>query len=188
MRFAAKFERLMFRTDGRAEVTFSTDNRAEVEKLVGDGSAAGLVDDLLDVKIEPHREKRTYDANAYFWKLAGELAKKLSQRGDKPISAVEIYRQYIVDYGKFTVLPVRNDLVFMFCREWEKRGMGWLAIEQGASKINGYTNVCVYFGSSSYNKEEMGRLIDAVVADCKEQGIDTRTPDEIADMLSLMEE
>lgn len=47
--------------------------------------------------------------------------------------------------------------------------------------------VQVFYGSSVYTRGEMARLIDAVVADCKEQGIDTRTPEELAKMLSYME-
>ena len=38
----------------------------------------------------------------------------------------------------------------------------------------------LYYGSSCYYTKQMSRLIDLVVEDCKEQGIDTATPEEIA--------
>lgn len=66
--------------------------------------------------------------------------------------------------------------------------MGWIAIPQITNGKKGMTEVQVFYGSSVYTKEEMARLIDAIVEDCKEQGIETRTPEEIADMLSLMED
>lgn len=38
----------------------------------------------------------------------------------------------------------------------------------------------LYFGSSSYDTVQMSRLIDLLIEDCKAQGIETATPDEIA--------
>ena len=38
----------------------------------------------------------------------------------------------------------------------------------------------LYYGSSTYNTKQMSRLLDAVIADCKEQGIDVATPAELA--------
>lgn len=37
-----------------------------------------------------------------------------------------------------------------------------------------------YYGSSVYDKAQMARLIDIVVDECKEQGIETMTPEELA--------
>ena len=42
-------------------------------------------------------------------------------------------------------------------------------------------------GSHTYNSAEMARLIQGTIEDCKEQGIETATPDEIAKMQSLWE-
>lgn len=51
----------------------------------------------------------------------------------------------------------------------------------------GYNNIKCYYGSSVYDKEQMTRLIDQLIADCKENGIETRTPTELAEMMSLWE-
>ena len=48
------------------------------------------------------------------------------------------------------------------------------------SKLPGCTNVILYYGSSSYDTEQMSSLIDLLVDDCKAQGIETATPDELA--------
>ena len=47
------------------------------------------------------------------------------------------------------------------------------------SKIEGCKNVTLYYGSSTYDTRQMSRLIDLVVQDCKEQGIETMTPFEL---------
>ena len=56
------------------------------------------------------------------------------------------------------------------------------------SKIPGYKLVHAYYGSSTFDTEEMSRLINAIVEDCKELGIETRTPEEIENLLSLWEQ
>lgn len=43
----------------------------------------------------------------------------------------------------------------------------------------------VWVGSSQYNTREMSILIDGIVSEAKELGIETATPDELAQMKSL---
>ena len=50
------------------------------------------------------------------------------------------------------------------------------------SKLPGCVNVVLYYGSSTYDTAQMSRLIDNIIQDCKAQGIDTRTPEEVARM------
>ncbi|MGB4293600.1 MAG: hypothetical protein WBJ37_12055 [Bacteroidales bacterium] len=129
------------------------------------------------VKIEPYKEKRSNDANAYYWTLAGKLSAKLG------ISNVEIYRQHIKDIGdNYEILPIRNDAVDKFTQAWQKNGIGWLTSIIGKSKLKGYTNIMAYYGSSTYDSKQMARLIDLMVEDCKLQGIETLTPAEIERM------
>jgi hypothetical protein len=136
-----------------------------------------MKDKLYDAELKIHREKRSLDANAYFWLLVGKLAAKIRV----PIET--IYRQYIKDIGdNFEIIPIRDDAKAKWIENWKSRGLGWVCEELGASKIPGYTNVICYYGSSVYNTEQMSRLIDLVVQDCKEQDIETATPEEIARM------
>ena len=48
---------------------------------------------VYDVEIKEHREKRSLDANAYFWVLVDRLAEKLR------IPKTDIYRRYIREIG-----------------------------------------------------------------------------------------
>lgn len=132
-------------------------------------------------EIQQKRKKRSNDANAYFFVLADKLAEKLN------IPKEEIYRNCIKEIGGVSeVVCVKTEAVEKLCDGWKRNGLGWQT-DTMPSKIKGCTNVVLYYGSSTYNTEQMSRLIDNIVEDCKIQGIETRTPQEIADMLSLWE-
>ena len=84
-------------------------------------------------------------------------------------------------------MPVRNDAVERFIVDvWAKNGLGWVC-ETTASKIDGYTNVIAYYGTSVYNKSEMAVLLDSVVEDCAELKIPTKPREEIDTLLAKME-
>lgn len=141
---------------------------------------AQLQDRLYDADLKQHRERRSLDANAYFWTLLGKLAPKLRM----PVN--EIYRQYIRDIGDNSVtVPIHDDAKAQWIKNWSSRGIGWVCEDLGASKIDGYSNVICYYGSSTYDTAQMSRLIELLVFDCKENDVDTATPDEIARMVSL---
>lgn len=146
-------------------------------------SAMALYDELhgkdLSIKIGKYRPKRSNDANAYCWVLIGKLAEKLNIPKD------EIYRNAIKQIGgNYEVVCVRDAALEKLCGGWRRNGIGWQT-DTMPSKIEGCTNVLLYYGSSTYDTASMSRLVDFIVEACKEQGIETRTPDEIANMLSL---
>ena len=66
---------------------------------------------------------------------------------------------------------------------WHHNGLGWQT-DTTPSKIAGCTNVVLYYGSSTYDTAQMSRLINLVVQDCKDQGIEVLGERE----LSLMTE
>jgi hypothetical protein len=61
---------------------------------------------------------------------------------------------------------------------WEARGTGWIT-ETEDSKLDGCTNVRLYYGSSTYDKEQMSRLIELAKQDCIENDIPTWDEDEL---------
>lgn len=129
-----------------------------------------------EVDLKEHREKRSLDSNAYCWVLIGKLANVLNQ------PKTQIYRELVKDIGdNYDTVCVQNEALESLCARWEKHGLGWVA-ERFRSKLDGCTNVNLYYGSSEYDTKQMSRLIDAVVAECKENGIDVLTPEELARM------
>lgn len=128
------------------------------------------------IEIKPHRKKRSLDANAYLWILCQKLAEALHSTKE------EIYIRHIRDVGQFEILPIREDAVETWIRNWNSRGLGWVAELQDDSKLQGYKRVINYYGSSVYNTKEMSVLIDSVVQEAKEQGIETLPPNELERM------
>ena len=80
------------------------------------------------------------------------------------------------------MLPVKNEAVEKFRQAWSKNGLGWVT-ETTKSKLEGYTNVIAYYGSSTYNTKEMTRLINLIVDECKQLGIETKPKAEIDSLL-----
>lgn len=137
-------------------------------------------DRLYDLEVKEHRKKRSLDANAYAWVLINKLADVMR------IPPTEVYRQAIQDIsGNNEILPIKEDAVEQFKQAWSSHGIGWMCRDMGKSKLPGYRNLMVYYGSSVYNTKQMSDLIDALVQDCKALDIETMTPDKLA---LLMEE
>lgn len=139
---------------------------------------ASYIDSLDEDKeymltVKEHKEKRSLNANSYAWTLMDKLAVKLR------MGKTEIYRSYIREIGGNSYLVCcTNSAVDDLCRDWETKGLGWLA-DTEPSKLEGCTNVRLYYGSSVYDTAQMSRLIDLVVQDCKANDIETLTPEEL---------
>ena len=100
---------------------------------------------------------------------------------------VNLDLDYITHRPKLTleILPIRKEAIERFLESWSRKGLGWIAKDLKNSKLEGYTNVICYYGSSVYNSKEMSVFIDEVIDRAKELGIDTRTPKEIERMKAL---
>lgn len=132
-----------------------------------------LKDKMLDIEVKVHHKKRSLDANAYCWKLIDQIAAKTGSL------KVEVYREAIRDIpGVSYIGCYPNDKVEGVCRCWSRNGLGWFA-ETMPSKLDGCTNVILYYGSSEYNTWQMSRLIDRIVEEAKELGIETMTPEQV---------
>ena len=127
---------------------------------------------LYDAEIKQHREKRSLDANAYYWKLCGDLAKAIGDTTDN------IYLRHIRDIANYDTLYMVRDAVPEFERRWKDGHLGRL-IETRESNIPGYTTVLAYYGSSDFDTREMSRLIDNCIQDCQAVGVETLPPDRL---------
>lgn len=142
---------------------------------------ASYIDSLKDDKeykleVKELKEKRSLNSNSYAWTLLDKLAEKLR------LPKTEIYRSYIKEIGGNSYLVCCiNKAVEDLCQDWSAKGIGWLT-ELEPSKIEGCTNVRLYYGSSQYDTKQMSRLIELIVQDCKENDIETLTPDELERM------
>ncbi len=141
----------------------------------------------LSIDIDKYRDKRSNEANKYMWALCGKLAEALS---DEKVTHTkeDIYRNAIKEIGVWQDDEVETDKVKWRCAAWEMLGTGWLTERVDFTPDGSKEIIRFYYGSSRYNTKQMSRLIDNIVQDCQEQGIETKTPNEIADMLSLWDQ
>ena len=160
--------------DGGAIVRFQTDDLVYQPELMHkyDGK-------LMNVEIKEKKAGRSLDANAYCWVLCDKIAATKGLLMKK----TDVYKQAVRDYGVTLVMPVKDDLMGDIIRWHEKSALGASCDVIGACKnYEGYTNVRFFYGSSGYDTQQMSVLLDGLIADAQELGIQTETPDQIAKM------
>ena len=141
-------------------------NRAQAAQL-----AYELKDKAVDMVAEIKRKAkaRSKDANAYAWELMGQMADVLGTDKDS------VYLEMLRRYGQQFVVKVPNKSVEMFMRQYKYcEQHETLPPEERAQYYR------VYLGSSTYTTKEMSVLVDGIVSERKELGIDTMTPEELA--------
>lgn len=123
------------------------------------------------------RKKRSLDANAYFWVLVGKIADKLRASKD------EIYFEMLKKYGQSITVTVRAGL------DLSRAGFKYYELfKDGISAGKPFEAYRVFIGSSQYDTREMSVLIDGVVQEAKDLGIETLTPLELAEILGRYEQ
>ena len=162
----AKLKELTLNRDGSQNVTLtvSSDFRPLFDELAGKE---------LDVEIKQHRKKRSLSANAYCWVLVDKIAARSG------VDKTSVYRETIRNIGGVSDIVCCQDRAVEALRSgWQAHGVGWIT-ETIPSKLEGCTNVILYYGSSTYDTAQMSRLIDLLVMEAKELGIETATPQEL---------
>lgn len=118
-------------------------------------------------EIKEYNKKRSLNSNSYCWALIGKIADVL--RATKE----EIYIQMLEDYGQSILIPLEEgkkpDGYFKYFRYITKS-------ELNGKKADWYK---VFKGSSNYDSKEMAILIDGIIYEAEELGIETLPPDEV---------
>ena len=134
------------------------------------------------VEIKRKSKSRSLNSNSYAWILCQRIADELSKNGY--ISKEAVYRRAIKDCGHFTYVPVREDAIERYIQIWQAHGIGWIAEDAGECKsLQGYHNIMCYHGSSVYTVSEMQRLIDCLVDECHQLGIQLDDSDYIQSLV-----
>lgn len=136
----------------------------EIDSLPSD------IDDItqcdLDITARRHREKRSLNANSMLWECIGKIATALGS--DK----WDVYLDMLKRYGVFTYVCVKPGAVEMLKQQWRE------CEEIGDIDINGQKAVQMlcYFGSSTYDSKQFSALLDGVISEMNEMGIETPIP------------
>ena len=174
MKLTGKITDIGFDLKGKPKITITVNERQAFLEGIDD-----LKDfEKLTLELKKWHPRRSLDANAYCWVLLDALAE------NQGVPKEELYRSYIKNVGGNTdVMCVRNEALDKLRTAWQRCGLGWFT-ETFPSKIEGCTNVILYFGSSEFDTATMARLLDNIVQDCKAVGVETATPEQ----LSLLKE
>lgn len=139
--------------------------------------------EVLSLEIKPYRKKRSLDANGYYWVLLTKLAKVMNT------SNAEMHNLMLIHYGEpeiiegkpiYMTVPDTEDAEKKVMQATEYHLMPTSQVRQGVDGVM-YRTYKLLRGSSTYNTEEMARLIDGLITSCKEAGMTDAaiaTPDE----------
>lgn len=134
---------------------------------------ADLTGDLR-VTVRRWREKRSLDANAYYWSINSQMARALDT------SPEELHEELLQRYGLidsdddgYITITVKSKVdMSRIDGHWKLYKLS----EDG--KWKSYLRIR---GTSEYDTAEMSYFLDRVIEEAKELGINTETPDQRAE-------
>lgn len=142
-------------------------------------------DKIWDLTEHKENKKRSLDSNAYFHVLCDKLRQKLN------ISMARCKNHLIADYGQIEYID--EEPMIYKTNAPEDYMMELETIHTKCVKVSEENGHPIFFyriyrGTSTYNTEEMAKLIKGTVEECKAQDIETATPEELAHMQALWEQ
>lgn len=145
------------------------------------GLSATLNTKAWDITIKEHKEKRSKNANDYFHVLVHKIAQASKIGND------ECKVKLNLDYG--TPMRIDEDMLFAFKVPKGANVQGVVKYPKWYKEVteNGKQYDCymVYKETHTLTTSEMSRLIEGTVAEAQNLGIETKTPGELAELISL---
>lgn len=170
---------------GKASITFEVEDARKAAM-----EAQPLSGVRLRITAKKYREKRSLDANAYYWQLLTKLADLLHASNPRMHNLMlRRYGQPEIINGKmvYLVLPDTQDAE-KTADEAETYHIKPTAEVKAGSDGMIYRTYIMLRGSSTYDTKEMSTLIDGLVSECKEFGIETLPPAELERMMAAYDE
>lgn len=166
--------------NGKIQLTFEFDQ--DVSSCVDD-----IKDGTLTIIVKKFRQKRSLDANNFYWQLLTKLADKLD------VSNAYMHNILLRRYGQFEEMD--GKLIYLVLPDSDNAETKALEAETyhikptsqtkpGADGMM-YRTYIMLRGSSTYDTTEMSYLIKGLVYECREQGIETIPPGEIERMMDI---
>ena len=153
---------------GRLTIDLEEDFRPQYERFH---------DSDIDITIKEYSDPRTLKANAYLWKLITEIGNRLR------MSKEDVYLDMLKAYGQGGMVSIKE--------KWAKQFERSNKYQQflGESELNGeiFKHYKFWVGSHEYSKYEFSILLDGVIQEAKQLGIEVRPQEEIDSMLNELE-
>ena len=137
----------------------------------------------LDISFSKHRNKRSLNANACLWSCLGKIADATGSDNWTE------YLRSLRRYGKFTYINIKPEAVEELRRQWREIDVvgDILVIDDITRELTPMKQVLCFFGSSTYISKEFARLLDGVISDMKDLGLETPAGEELDAMIAEME-
>ena len=135
----------------------------------------------LTISLKRWRKKRSLDANAYYWVLVSRIAEKLRS------SKEEIHNLMLARYGQPEMDENGSPVILSVLDRIDLSKRDDIHVKAvGTGSVGGkrFTHYLLLRGSHTYNTHEMSVLIDGVVSEAREMGIETLPPEELANMMA----
>ena len=164
--------------NGDIQLTFIVDKqyKGNIEAL----SELFADDSIKVLKVGKKRQKRSLNANAYFYVLQNKLASLL--RTDERLLHHELLRRY----GQIAEDKDGNKMIFSILSDInlpeDKEGFYFKVTGRGKTNEKEFTHYVFLKGSSEMDTREFSILLDGLISECKEVGIQTMTPQELAQL------
>ena len=155
-----KLKELLRTAGGEWVVSFTT--KADPRELFD-----SLKDKDISVDIKKASKRRSKTANDFCWAMCTDIGNAMRP----PVPKEEVYRRAIGEVGKFETMHMRAEAISTFRSIWSQRGIGWFTEVVDYSPITGCKVVFAYYGSSTYDTQEMSRLIDYLKQDMLNMGL-----------------
>lgn len=125
-------------------------------------------------EIKEYKEKRNKDQNAKYWKLLSQLSLKLK------VSIEELHFKLLKEYSPRYQILIPSDEEIYGIEYYEKK-----------SKIikddKEFTVYYVFKPSHEMKINEFALLLQGLCDECKEQGIETLSPNELDELKSIIQ-
>ena len=149
-------------------------------------------DKLFD--LEQHREKRSTNANAYYWELIEKITAE-RRKDDPKATKEETHKEIIQTHGAWEKNEDGSVKWVIFPENKPLPNDGYYFDTKSIVTVKGQNSgeeigrvYIVVKGSHEYNSKEMYDLIQGAIMEAKQLDIETRTPAEIDEMIRLMEQ
>ena len=120
--------------------------------------------DIFEVNI--YKKQRNNDQNAKYWKLINELSKKLK------MGVFQLHKQMLRDYSKQGQICTPSS--------YDMSAIKYYDLKSKFIKNNiEYSVYHVYTPSHELKTDEFAILLDGLIQEAEQQGIETRSPEQI---------
>lgn len=149
-------------------------NLEDIEKLKGKD---------LTISLSRYRKKRSLDANAFLWKCLGDMAAVLG------VTAMDMYLDSLERYGKFIFIQTVESGYKELKRVWRHTKIvdDFIGVNPITGEKEKYLEVLCYFGSSTYDSKEFSVLLNGVIEDMAELGLERPTDEHLKAIIEEVE-